>query len=97
MRDAPAHRAHLDLLGATSETAGLAASVLGTLALGGGVLAHGVRGDYVHVRRARHLGVVGIRDVVMGGRSRAVTGRERSAGARGRRGAEDALVETVGH
>ena len=65
---APAHNTHLDLLGTTCQTARLAAGVLGTLALGSGVLTHGVGGNDVHMGCAGvHLGrVVGIRDVVVG-------------------------------
>lgn len=65
---------HLDLLATACEAAGLAAGVLGPLALGGGVLlllSHGAGagGDDVHVRRACvHLGgIVRVRDVVVGG------------------------------
>ena len=73
MRHAPAHRAHLDLLGTTSQAASFAASVLRTLALGGGVLPYSGRGDYMHMGGTRmHLRrVIGIRDVMVGWSCRA--------------------------
>lgn len=68
------NRTHLDLLATACEAARLAAGVLGSLALGGGVLlllSHrvGASGDDVHVGGAGvHAGVVvRVRNIVMGG------------------------------
>ena len=94
---APAHGAHLDLLGATSEASGLASGVLWTFALGRRVLTHGRGSDYMHVGGAgMHLGrVVGIRDIVVGRGGGAVWDGETREG--GRCKGENSLVKTVGH
>ena len=86
---APAHGAHLDLLGATSETAGLAAGVLGPLSLSSRVRAHRVGSHYVHVGgTGMHLGgIVGVRDIVGGGGCRAgETGGMRGMEETGKKG-----------
>ena len=61
---------HLDLLATARKASRFAAGILGTLALGTGILSQGGSGcNYVHVRSVRmHLGgVIRVRDIVMGG------------------------------